>query len=127
MKYEWLDAYLLAKPGCETDFKVEWQWHRYMLRGKLFAAVCRPEEKYKTYGGHALVNLKCDPRMAEAYRETYPEVLPGFYTDKTHWNAVLLDGGLPEDILREMCDLSYRLIFEKLPKKTQREIGETGS
>lgn len=127
MKYEWLDTYLLAKPGCETDFKVEWQWHRYMLRGKLFAAVCRPEEKYKTYGGHELVNLKCVPRMAEAYRETYPEVLPGFYTDKTHWNAVLLDGGLPEDILREMCDLSYRLIFEKLPKKTQREIGETGS
>ena len=65
--YQWLDAYLLAKPGVEKDFKVEWQWDRYMLRGKLYAALCHPEEKYKVYGGHPLVNLKCDPRLAEGF------------------------------------------------------------
>ena len=37
MKYEWLDEYLLDKPGTEKDFKIEWGWHRYMVRGKLFA------------------------------------------------------------------------------------------
>mgnify|MGYP006990255370 CR=1 FL=1 len=36
MKYEWLDQYLLDKPGAEKDFKIEWGWHRYMVRGKLF-------------------------------------------------------------------------------------------
>ncbi len=122
MNYEWLNEYLLAKPGAEKDFKIEWQWERYLLGGKMFAAICRPEEKYQTYGGHTLMNLKCEPRMAEAYRQTYPEVLPGFYMDKANWNAVLLDGGLSDDVLKEMCDLSYRLIFEKLTKKAQREI-----
>ena len=42
MKYEWLDQYLLDKPGTEKDYKIEWGWHRYMVRGKLFAAVCSP-------------------------------------------------------------------------------------
>lgn len=124
MKYPWLDQYLLTKQGAEHDFKIEWQWERYLLRGKMFAAICNPEEKYQTYGGHPLVNLKCDPRLAEAFRETYPEVLPGFYMDKVNWIAVLLDGNLSDDVLRELCDNSYRLIFEKLPKKVQREIVE---
>lgn len=122
MKYEWLDEDLLSKPGAEKDFKIEWQWQRYMVRGKLFAAVCSPEEKYQVYGGHELVNLKCDPRLSELFRAQYPEILPGFYCDKRHWIAVLLDGDLPDDVLRELCDQSYRLVVEKLPKKVQREL-----
>ena len=39
MKYEWLDAYLLSLPGAEKDYKIEWGWMRYQVRGKLFAAV----------------------------------------------------------------------------------------
>lgn len=127
MKYDWLDEYLLAFPGAEKDFKMEWQWHRYMIRGKLFAAVCAPEEKYQTYGGHELVNLKCDPRLAELYRAQYPEVLPGFYTDKRNWNAVLLDGALPDEALKDMCAHSYQLVFAKLPKYVQRELGGAAS
>lgn len=122
--YTWLDEYLLSKPGAEKDYKEEWAWHRYMVRGKLFAAICEPEEKYQIYGGHPLINLKCDPRMAEGFRETYPEVLPGFYSDKRHWNAVFLDGSLPEDVLRDFCDISYRLVVEKLPKYVQKELAE---
>ncbi len=122
MKYEWLDEYLLSLPGTEKDYKAEWGWFRYMLRGKLFAAVCSPEEKYQTYGGHDLVNLKCDPSEAEVLRGLYPEVLPGFYCDKRTWIACLLDGGLPDDALRGLCEASHRLILGKLPKYVQREI-----
>ncbi len=122
MNYDWLDGYLLSLPGAEKDFKLEWQWHRYMIRGKLFAAVCAPGPEHKTYGGHELVNLKCDPRLAELYRAQYPEVLPGFYTDKKNWNAVLLDGGLSDEVLRDMCAHSHQLVFAKLTKKAQKEI-----
>ncbi len=122
MKYDWLDAYLLGKPGAEHDYKLEWAWDRYQIRGKLFAAVCTPGEAHKDYAGHPLINLKCDPRLAEAYRETYPEIRPGFYMDKRNWIAVLLDGELPEEVLRTLCDNSYQLVLEKLPKKVQREL-----
>ena len=122
MKYEWLDEYLLSLPGVEKDYKAEWQWFRYMIRGKLFAAVCTPEEKYEIYGGHDLVNLKCEPERAELLRAEDPEILPGFYCDKRLWIAALLDSGLPDDLLRELCANSHRLILEKLPKYVQKEI-----
>ena len=83
MKYEWLDSFLLSLPGVEKDFKAEWGWFRYMIRGKLFAAVCSPKGmKDPAYNDHDLVNLKCDPKRAELLRAAYPEILPGFYCDK---------------------------------------------
>ena len=125
MRYEWLDEYLLSLPGAEKDYKSEWQWFRYMIRGKLFAAICSPGPEHKTYGGHDLVNLKCAPSRAEMLRAQYPEILPGFYSDKRTWNAVLLDGELPNELLRDLCAESHRLVLGKLPKYVQREIEAT--
>ena len=48
----------------------------------------------------------------------------GFYCDKRNWIACLLDGGLPDSILRELCGDSYQLIFRRLPKYVQKEILE---
>ena len=128
MRYDWLEKYLLAFPGAEHDYKIEWHWDRYMVRGKLFAAICSPSGmKDESYNGHTLVNLKCDPRLAELYRAEHPEVLPGFYSDKRNWHAVLLDGALPDELLKEMCRHSYELVFGKLPKYIQKEIMETES
>lgn len=122
MNYAWLDEYLLSLPGAEKDYKPEWGWFRYMVRGKLFAAVCSPGPEHKTYGGHDLVNLKCAPAAAELLRAQYPDILPGFYTYKRNWIACFLDGELPDEVLRNLCAGSHRLILEKLPKYVQREI-----
>ena len=125
MRYEWLDEYLLSLPGAEKDYKPEWGWFRYMVRGKLFAAVCSPGPEHRTYGGHDLVNLKCDLAEAELLRARYPDILPGFYTDKRNWIACFLDGSLPDKVLRDLCAGSHRLILEKLPKYVQRELLRT--
>ena len=122
MRYEWLDEYLLSLPGAEKDYKPEWGWFRYMARGKLFAAVCSPGPEHRTYGGHDLVNLKCDLEEAELLQAQYPDILPGFYTDKRNWIACFLDGGLPDEVLRDLCAGSHRLILEKLPKYVQRQL-----
>ena len=125
MKYDWLDIYLLSLPGAEKDYKLEWGWTRYQVRGKLFAAVCAPGPEHKVYGGHELVNLKCGPDRAEALRLVNPEILPGFYMDKRSWIACLLDGQLLDEPLRQLAGESYRLIVAKLPKYVQRELAET--
>lgn len=126
--YNWLDDYLLAKPGAVKDFKEEWQWWRYQVGGKLFAATMHPSDKYDpAYGDKNLINLKCDPLLAELLRKEHPDVMPGFYSDKRCWNSVNLDGSLSDDQLRQMCDDSYRLIFEKLTKKAQKSILEEAS
>lgn len=124
-QYAWLDECLLAFPGATKDYKEEWSWHRYLVGGKMFAATMHPSEKYDPlYAGKDLVNLKCDPLLAELLRKEYEQVLPGFYTDKRCWNAVDLGGGLEDELLRQMCRDSYALVFAKLTRKMQREIEE---
>ena len=41
-----------------------------------------------------------------------------------NWNSVFLDGAVPDEVLRDLCDRSYQLVFQKLTKKLQREITE---
>lgn len=121
-RYEWLDSYLDGMPGTQKDFKAEWQWHRYRVAEKMFAAICQPDPKYAPHNGREMVILKCEPELALLLREQYPDVVAGFYSDKRNWNSVYLDGEVPDDKLREMCDLSYSLVFSKLPKRVQKEI-----
>lgn len=123
-KYEWLDAYLLAKTGAVKDYKLEWQWWRYQVGGKLFAATCQPGPEHKGYDCRELLTLKCDPQRSELLRAEFPDIIPGFYCDKRHWISVFLDGEVPEDVLRDLCDCFYRLVFGKLTKKLQRELQE---
>ncbi len=121
-QYEWLDEYLLSKTGAVKDYKLEWDWWRYQVGGKLFAATCQPGEQYKLYDCRELLSLKCEPMLAELLRAEYKDIIPGFYMDKRCWNSVFLDGAVPEDVLRDLCDRSYALVFGKLTKKLQREI-----
>lgn len=122
MKYAWLESYLRNMPGVEHDFKVEWQWDRYLLRGKMFSAICKPDPKYKPHNGRKMVILKCDPQLAEMFRAEYADVVPRFYSDKRCWNSVYLDGEVPDDVLKAMCNLSYKLVFAKLTKREQKEL-----
>lgn len=124
-QYQWLDKYLQEKPGVERDYKEEWEWHRYQVGGKLFAALLHPSEKYDVmYAGKDLLTVKCDSNFAEALRNKHEEIMPGFYMDKRLWNTIDLNGELEEEFLKELCDESYRIVFEKLTKKLQREISE---
>ena len=73
---------------------------------------------------HDLVNLRCLPAEGELLRAQYPDILPGFYSDKRAWISCLLDGELPEETLRDLCGRSYALTVQKLPKYVQRELAE---
>ncbi len=121
MRYEWLDGYLLGKPGAERDYKAEWGWLRYRVAERQFAAICTPGPQYGAYAREQVL-LKCDPHLSELLRNVYPDIAPGFYSDKRTWISVFLDGQVPEELLRSLCDQSYDLVFGKLTKKRQREI-----
>lgn len=120
---KWIDRYLVEKTGTEKDFKKEWQWERYMVGGKMYAATCCPSEVYAAeYANHPLLTLKCDPIESGFLREKYSDILPGFYTDKRNWISIKLDGAVSKEIIEHLCDASYELVFSKLTKKMQREI-----
>ena len=122
LKYPWIDAYLQQKDGVEKDFKQEWGWYRYQLGGKLFAAVCLNDAGEPYY-----ITMKLEPANGDFYRQQFPDVLPGYYMNKVHWNSVRADGAVPDEVLKDMLDESYRLILHSFSKKKQKELLGEGS
>ena len=59
--------------------------------------------------------------MAEVYRKEYEDVIPGYYLNKVHWNSIYMDGTVPDNVLKEMIDMSYNLILQSLPKKIKEQ------
>jgi len=119
MNYPWLDEYLLSMQGSTKDFKEEWQWTRYLIGNKMFAAICKDES-----GRDSIVTMKLDPMDGEFLREQYEDIKPGYYMNKMHWNSVNLDGCVPDELLRDMARKSYRLVLGGLSKKMQKELLE---
>ena len=119
MKYEWIDDYLLQKTGVAKDLQKDWNWMRYQIGGKMFAAVCRDDDDNPYY-----ITLKLDPLEGDFLRSQYEDIIPGYYMNKTHWNSVKADGEVPDDLLKDMLDKAYGLVLGGLSKKKQREILE---
>lgn len=117
MRYSWMDDYLLAKRGVTKDFQPVWNWIRYHIGGKMFAAICLDRDHEPLF-----ITLKLDPVEGEFLRAQYADILPGYYTDKLHWNSVRANGAVPDALLRQMLDKSYRLVLAGFSKKRQREI-----
>ena len=115
--YPWIHEELMAKPGATRDFKEEWNWIRYQVGGKLYAAVCRNEANEDM-----LLTLKLEPLEGELLRRQYADIIPGYYMNKVHWNSIKLDGTIPDDLIRHMMEESYRLIVKSLPQKVQKEL-----
>ena len=117
MPYPWIDDDLLQKPGVTKDLQPDWNWIRYQIGGKLFAAVCLDDQDQPYY-----ITLKLDPAEGDFLRGQYEDILPGYYMNKTHWNSVRAQGSVPDDLLRNLLDEAYRLVLHALPKMKQREI-----
>lgn len=63
--------------------------------------------------GHVQVNVKVDPEWRDFWRNAYAAVIPGYHQNKEHWNSIILDGSIPEEIIRQMIAESYDLITGK--------------
>ena len=119
MKYPWIDEYMMGKHGVTKDLQAEWNWIRYQIGGKMFAAICLDDQDQPYY-----ITLKLEPLEGDFWRKQYDDIIPGYYMNKTHWNSVRANGALPDDILRDLLDKAYKIVLGSLSKKKQKEILE---
>lgn len=42
--------------------------------------------------------------------------------NKQHWNSVKPDGGVPDELIKNMLDKSYDLVLQSFSKKKQKEL-----
>lgn len=107
---------LLAKPGVASSYPFGPGMLVYKVGNKMFALLAEDEEPLT-------INLKCDPDEAMALRGAHPKsIYPGYHMDKQHWNTVVLDGNLADELVLEMIDQSYALVVAGLPKAAREGI-----
>ncbi len=119
MRYIWIDEYLLGKAGVTKDLQKDWNWIRYQIGGKMFAAVCLGKNDEPYY-----ITLKLEPSEGDFLRQQYEDIVPGYYMNKVHWNSIKPDGEVPDDLLKDLLDKSYQLVLGGFSKKKQQEILE---
>lgn len=117
MRYEWMDDYLLSKAGVTKDLQADWNWIRYKIGDKMFAAICLSDDNNPVY-----ITLKLEPSEGDFLRQQYEDIIPGYYMNKTHWNSIKAEGEVPDDLLKDMLDKSYGLVLGSFSKKKQQEI-----
>lgn len=112
------EKYLLTFKEAVLEYPFGPEVKVYKVRGKMFALLAERED------GNIYINLKCDPSDAHILRDLYRGVTPGYHMNKLHWNSIILDGTVPENVLKKMIDESYRLVVCKMRKKDQKELLE---
>ena len=117
MKYPWIDAFLLSLPGVTKDLQADWNWIRYKIGEKMFAAICLDDENHPYY-----ITFKLEPTEGDFWRQQYEDFLPGYYMNKIHWNSVRADGAVPGELLQTLLEKSYRLILGSFSRKKQQQL-----
>jgi predicted DNA-binding protein (MmcQ/YjbR family) len=110
MDLETLRNYCLALPAVTEELPFGPDTLVFKVCGRMFALTGLDE--FVTS-----VNLKCDPEYAIELREQYNGVNPGWHMNKIHWNTVMCNDDVPQKLIFELIDHSYKLITSKLTKK----------
>ncbi len=114
MNIEELREYCISKKGVTEGFPFDEVTLVFKVGGKMFALT--------NLDGEPSVNLKCNPEKAVELREQYSAIIPGYHMSKLHWNTVYMDRSLPENLIKELIDLSYELVLASLPKAKRNEV-----
>jgi predicted DNA-binding protein (MmcQ/YjbR family) len=110
---EALRDYCLSLKGASETFPFGPRVSVFKVSGKMFALSILDQVPLR-------VSLKCEPELAEQLRATHAAVLPGYHLNKRHWNTVIIDRSLTDQLIRDMIEDSYDLVVSKLPR-AQRE------
>ena len=67
------------------------------------------EEVYKIVNNKLYLNVKTDPNYSDILRNTYDYIIPAYHMNKEHWNTIIIDEKVDEDLVKELIEQSYQL------------------
>jgi predicted DNA-binding protein (MmcQ/YjbR family) len=113
---DWVRAFCLSLPHATED--VQWE-HDLLFRvaGKMFCVANLEPGVSPTK-----IAFKCTPEKFAELVEI-DGIIPAPYMARNHWVAMLDMNALRQPEIKELIQDSYQMILEKLPKKTQSELG----
>lgn len=109
---DWVRAFCLSLPHATED--VQWE-HNLLFRisGKMFCIA-----NLEPMVSPTKICFKCTPEKFAELVEI-DGIIPAPYMARNHWVAMLDMNALRQFEIRELIQGSYRMILEKLPRKTQ--------
>jgi predicted DNA-binding protein (MmcQ/YjbR family) len=107
--------YCLSRMGAREDFPFGPEVMVIKVASKMFALISSTESK-------TVLSLKCDPFLAQDFRQRYPSITSGYHLHKKHWNSVVLNGSVPEEEIKWMIDHSYELVSRSLTKAEKEAL-----
>lgn len=114
MNIEDLRNYCISKKGVTESFPFDEVTLVFKVMNKMYALT--------NLDGDLTINLKCDPERAILLREQYSVVIPGYHMNKKHWNTIIVDGTINNNLLKEWIDHSYNLVVDSLTRKQKEEL-----
>lgn len=114
MNIEELRDYCLSKPDSEETFPFDEETMVFKVSGKMFLLTGLEYNPPQ-------FNVKCDPELAVELRERYPCVQPGYHMNKQHWNTVICDGSVSDNVYRQWIDHSYDLVAAGAKPKSAKK------
>lgn len=103
--------------GVKVAYRESWDCDYFQVADKGFCMLGKNKEE------KLVMTIKGLPETNEELREQFSFIVPGYYSNKTHWISILLEeSDLEISELVNLLKRSYTLVFEKLPKKVQKEI-----
>jgi predicted DNA-binding protein (MmcQ/YjbR family) len=112
---EALRHYCLSLKGASQTLPFGPKVSVFKVSGKMFALSILDQVPLR-------ISLKCEPELAEQLRATHAAVLPGYHLNKRHWNTVIIDGSLTDQMIENMIEDSYDLVVGKLPRAQKQAL-----
>ena len=67
------------------------------------------EEVYKIVNNKLYLNVKTDPNYSYILRNTYDYIIPAYHMNKEHWNTIIVDEKVDNNLVKELIEQSYQL------------------
>lgn len=114
MGTEEIRDYCLLKKGVTEGLPFDNETLVFKVGPKIFLLM--PLEKHPT-----TFSTKANPEWSLELREKHYQISGAYHMNKTHWNSVVCEG-LKKELILELIDHSYDLVFQSLTKKIQNEL-----
>jgi predicted DNA-binding protein (MmcQ/YjbR family) len=108
--------FCIALKGVSKEFPFYEYTFVFKIMGKMFA-LC-------DINNFESITIKCNPEKAIELREQYSAVLTGYHMNKKHWNKVLINGSISDDIIYQWILDSYNLVKASLTIKQKEELSK---
>lgn len=116
MNIEELREYCLSTNGASESFPFDDTILVFKVMDKMFTYInLEPKD------GIFKADMKCEPERSASLRESYQGIDRGTHTTALTWNTVVLNGDVPDELIKELISHSVDEVIKKLSKKKQKE------